>query len=249
MDKSLLLKKDIIKKESRRSIRRCEVVDGDPSRIQDFIIGEARKFAKKKAVTEKNAKLAWCYFDYLKQYDEKVTHSKRTLESMLENTDEGNKYTPAEFLNYVAFCIAQEVSKKWSTLGGTPRLDNLDFDVHKELAELRAESELRRKQSRLKAQETRKRNKLKKLNSNNVQTYNTFNQGRRRPSRKEHLRQCGYTFIATLDPQLGKPKVLAMERLNAKSEATAKCFHGVYIPDVRSLDGNIGYSLYAKEIA
>tara|TARA_Y100000310_G_C20617176_1_gene781253 strand:- start:652 stop:924 length:273 start_codon:yes stop_codon:yes gene_type:complete len=82
---------------------------------------------------------------------------------------------------------------------------------------------------------------------NEVQTFAAFNKRCRRPNRKAHIKACGYDFVGVLDPQLGRPKELAMTRLHAKTEATGKCYHGVYIQDVRSVNGDIGYSLYAKE--
>ena len=84
--------------------------------------------------------------------------------------------------------------------------------------------------------------------TNKVQTFSAFNQGRRRPNRREHLASCGYSFVAELDPQLGKPQKLALARLDAKTDYTGKCYHGVYLQDIRNIDGNVGYSLYAKEI-
>ncbi len=83
---------------------------------------------------------------------------------------------------------------------------------------------------------------------NKVQTFNTFNQGCRRPNRKEHLRLCGYKLVGIIDPYHGKPKELAKEKLKTLTAATGKYYHGVYIQDLKSMEGDIGYSLYAKII-
>jgi len=48
--------------------------------------------------------------------------------------------------------------------------------------------------------------------------------------------------IADIDPALGKPRELAIERLNAKSEVAGGQYHGVYLQDIKGMDGNIGYS-------
>ena len=87
-----------------------------------------------------------------------------------------------------------------------------------------------------------------KKTNNKVQTFAAFNQGRRRTSRRAHLTSCGYSFVAELDPQLGKPKALALARLDAKTDYTGKCYRGGDLQDIRNIDGNAGYSLDAKEM-
>ncbi|WP_394222629.1 hypothetical protein [Alteromonas gracilis] len=82
---------------------------------------------------------------------------------------------------------------------------------------------------------------------NTVQTYTSFDKGAKRKDRREHLKLCGYIRIADIDPALGKPRELAMERLNAKSEVAGGQYHGVYPQDIKGMNGNISYSLYVNE--
>lgn len=83
------------------------------------------------------------------------------------------------------------------------------------------------------------------MRKNTVQTFAAFNQGCRRPDRKRHLELCGYKLIAEFNSEEGKPSELALVHLESKTAMTGKTFHGVYLRDLKSMDGGYGYSLYA----
>ena len=83
---------------------------------------------------------------------------------------------------------------------------------------------------------------------NKVQTFDDFNKRQKRPDRKGHLRLCGYEYAGVLDPWDGKPRALALRRLQARTEATGLDYHGVYIRDLKGMNGDHGYSLYIKAV-
>lgn len=118
MSEALLkLKKDIITNPPRFVVARKAILKGKSVQIQNYIIEGARRFAKDRGAVNRDAKRAWCFFEFLEQYDTCPCSSKKTLESMIANTNGGNSHTPSEFLNYISFHIANELSEQWETLG------------------------------------------------------------------------------------------------------------------------------------
>lgn len=116
----LKLKTEIIANPPRLLIKREAILKGDLVEIQNYLIKGAKRFAKDKGAVERDAKQAWCYFEFLKQYDTDPCSSKKTLESMIANSNGGNIHTPSEYLNYSTFYIAAELSQEWANLGEPP---------------------------------------------------------------------------------------------------------------------------------
>ncbi|PSU31763.1 hypothetical protein [Photobacterium lutimaris] len=113
----LKLKTDIITNPPRFVVKREAILKGDFVQIQNYLIEGARRFAKDRGAIKRDAKRSWCFFEFLERYDTDPCSSKKMLESMIANTNGGNSYTPSEFLNYLSFSIASELSKQWATLG------------------------------------------------------------------------------------------------------------------------------------
>lgn len=77
-----------------------------------------------------------------------------------------------------------------------------------------------------------------------IETFCKFNCGRRRPDRDQHLRFCGFSLVAEIDPSLFD----CSPREYAKHLVSGKPAHIVYLSGGRNMDGARGYRYYKKEL-
>lgn len=82
---------------------------------------------------------------------------------------------------------------------------------------------------------------------NKVETFNKFNQGKRRPNRHRHLELCGFSLTRRIHPEDGKPSKLAMVHAQGLSESKGGFYHAVTLPK-RDYDGWIYYEVWTKRI-
>lgn len=142
------LKNDVIKnsRKSRNWDGNCE--------IQNYLINGAKSFAKEKAYSKCDAKRAWCFFEYLSQYDSDTSGSKKVLEDMIISTNGGNYYTASEFLNWLTFSIASDAKEVWHKVGDTSIKNTPQHEkVLLELEEIKTEMKKERDEKRKKKKE------------------------------------------------------------------------------------------------
>lgn len=88
------------------------------------------------------------------------------------------------------------------------------------------------------------------MQANKVETFDKFNQKRRRPDRRAHMRNCGFCISQVLENnQLDeKPSKQTKKRLDALTQEAGGFRHAVLLP-YKDYHGCIIYEVWTKDTA